>query len=135
VLQPTLSSLVIWVLAICCASHATRVSEVAGVMGARPRPRDRLQMDPARRAAQSAQLALDHAACRAEIEVTPALDAPPVDLQLTAGLPAARADPSAPPQPDDHDDRVAGDADVADRCATQTQQPVNAAVMRTSSSW
>jgi len=40
-----------------------RVFEVAGVMGARPRPRDGLEVDPARRAAQPAQLALDHAPC------------------------------------------------------------------------
>lgn len=70
------------------------VLEVTGVPGVGPRPRHGLEMDPARRAAQPAQLALDHAASRAEIEVTPALDATPVNLQMPAGLPAAGADPA-----------------------------------------
>ena len=72
----------------------------------------------------SADVADVNAPCRAEIEVAPALDAPPVDLQMPAGLPADRADPPPASQPDGHDDRLHADADVDDRCAAQTQQPV-----------
>ena len=68
------------------------VFEVARVVRARARPRDRLQPHAAVAAAQPAQLALDDAAARAEVQVPPALDAPIVDLQVAAGLPAARAD-------------------------------------------
>src|SRR4051794_37609201 len=63
------------------------IFEVARVRGAGPSPGHGLEADPARRAAQPAQLALDPAATAAEIEVTPALDAPVVDLQPPAGLP------------------------------------------------
>jgi hypothetical protein len=56
------------------------VLEVAGVMSIGSRPRDGLQLDPACRAAQAAQLTLDDAAAGAEIEMTPALDATTVDL-------------------------------------------------------
>jgi hypothetical protein len=100
------------------------VLEVAGVLGVGSRPRHGLQMDPARRAAQAAQLTLDHTPRRGEIEVAPALDATPMDLQLAARLPAPRADPPPASQPDGHDDRLRGNGDVDDRCAAQTQQPV-----------
>jgi hypothetical protein len=81
-------------------------------------------MDPARRATQASQLALNDATAGTEIEMAPAFDATAVDLQMAAGLPAPRADPSPASQPDGHDDRLRRDADVDDRCATQTQQPV-----------
>jgi hypothetical protein len=81
-------------------------------------------VDPACRAAQASQVTLDDAAAGAEIQVAPALDATPMDLQLAAGLAAAGADPPPASQPDGHDDRFGRDADVDDRCATQTQQPV-----------
>ena len=61
----------------------------------------------------SADVADLNAPCRAEIEVAPAFDAAPVDLQMPAGLPADRADPPPASQPDGHDDRLHADADVA----------------------
>src|SRR5215216_58655 len=99
------------------------VFEVAGVARPRPRPRDRLELRPAAATPQPPQLALDDAAVGAQIEVAPALDAPPVDRQPT-GLPAARADPSPAPQPHRHDHPVGGEADVDHRRARQTQKPV-----------
>ena len=100
------------------------VFEVARVVRAGPRPRDRLELHAAVRAAQPAQLALDHAPARAEIQMAPALDAPVVDLQMPAGLPAARAHPPPAPQPDGHDHPLGAEADVDDRRAGQAQQPV-----------
>src|SRR5215207_11245753 len=79
------------------------VLEVARVMRARTRPRDRLHPHPAGAAAQQPQLALDHAAIGAEIQVPPALETPVVDLEPTAGLTTRRADAAAAPQPHDHD--------------------------------
>src|SRR4051794_1864981 len=83
------------------------VLEVARVRAARSRPRHRLHPHPAGAAAQQPQLALDHAAAGAEIEVPPALDAPGVEL-APAGLTApagtrvadaAVARSRAPPRP------------------------------------
>src|SRR3954465_2952608 len=59
-----------------------------------------------------------------KIEVTPALDAAPVDEQAPARLTALRADPSPAPEPDRHEHSRAGEADVDDRCARQAQKPV-----------
>jgi hypothetical protein len=89
-----------------------------------PRPWHRLQTHSAHWAPEPAQLALDHAAVRAEVQVAPALDAPVVDLQVAAGLPAARADTSPAAQPDDDDDALAAKTDIDDRCSGQAQQPV-----------
>ena len=124
VCQPTRSSRAIGANAICCASHATDVFEVARVVRARPRPRHRLQTNAAVAAAQPAQLALDDAAARAQIQVPPALDAPIVDLQVAAGLAAARADPPPAPQPDGHDHPLAGEADVDHGRPGQAEQPL-----------
>ena len=88
------------------------VLEVARVRRARPGPRDGLQPHTARPASEAAQLALDPAATRSEIEMAPALDAPVMDLQLPAGLPALGADPSPAPQADRHDHALAGERDV-----------------------
>jgi hypothetical protein len=91
------------------------VFEVAGVMGARPRPRHRLgPHNTAVRAAQQAQLALDDTARRAEVQVAPALDAPVADDEPGAGLPAARAHPPAPTQPHGHDHPLAAETDIDD---------------------
>src|SRR5215208_3168734 len=100
------------------------VLEVARVMRARTRPRDRLHPHPAGAAAQQPQLALDHAAIGAEIQVPPALETPVVDLEPTAGLTTRRADAAAAPQPHDHDHRVGGEADVDDGCPGHTEQPL-----------
>src|SRR5215211_5815324 len=68
------------------------VLEVARGWRASSRPRHRLEPDdPAVRAAQPAQLALDHAPVGAEVEVAPALDPAVVDLQLPTALAAPRA--------------------------------------------
>ena len=110
------------------------ILEIAGVMGARPRPWHRLGPDdPAVRTAQQPQIALDDAPRPAEIQMAPALDTPIVDLKLRAGLPAARAHPAPAPQLDGHDHPLAAEADVADRCAGQPNSPFNAVVTRTSS--
>src|SRR5215217_5620615 len=84
--QPILSNPQIGVRAICWASHD--VLEVARVCRTRPGPRHRLHANTAGPAAQQPQLALDHAAAGAEIEVAPALDAAVMDLELTTGLAA-----------------------------------------------
>ncbi len=77
------------------------VFEVTRVMSARARPRHGLGPDDAAvRAAQQAQLALDHAARRAEIQVAPALDAAVMHDQARARLPAARAHPAPAAKPD-----------------------------------
>src|SRR4051812_49390217 len=99
------------------------VLEVAGVTRARPRPWDGFEPDPAVAAPELAQLALDPAARRAEIEVPPALDAAPVDLQRP-DLAARRAAPSAAPQPDRHDDALRAEADVDHGCPGQAEQPL-----------
>src|SRR5918997_206698 len=65
------------------------VLKVAGMRAAGPGPRHGLGAHPASRATQPAQLTLDHAAVCAQVQVAPALDAPVMDLQMTAGLPAA----------------------------------------------
>src|SRR5262245_38501951 len=110
--QPTRSSRVIAVLAICCARKATTSFEVACVVRVRPGPRHRLHPDAAVAAAQPAQLALDDAAVRANVEMPPALVAPVVDLEPAAGLAASRADPPASAQPHRHDYALAGQAEV-----------------------
>jgi hypothetical protein len=58
----------------------------------------------------------------AEIQVTPALDTPAVNL--SADLAAGRADPSPSPQPDADDHPLSAEADIGDRCARETQQTV-----------
>ena len=100
------------------------VLEVAGVVRARSGPRDRLQMHAAAQAAKATQLALNHAAVRAEIEVPPPLQATVVDLELPAGLSAAPAYPPAATQPDSHDHPLAAEAHVDDGGARQAQQTV-----------
>ena len=100
------------------------IFEVARVARPRPRPRDRLELRAAVRAPHAAQLALDEAATRAEIEVTPALVAAVVRVHSPPGLPAARAHPSAPAQPDGHDHPLNAEADVDHRRAGQAQQSV-----------
>jgi hypothetical protein len=98
------------------------VLEVARVARARARPRHRLQLDAAGPAAQQPQLAFDDAAAGAEIEMTPALDAAVVDLQVAAGLPAARADAPAAAQAHGHDHPLGAEADIDDGCPRQTEQ-------------
>src|SRR5439155_15672802 len=83
---------------------------------------DRLHPNAAVAAAQQPQLALDHASTGAEIEVAPALDAPVVDLQLAAGLPADRADAPAAAQADRHDHPLRTERDVRHAGARQAQQ-------------
>ena len=101
------------------------VFEVAGVMGTRPGPRHRFGAhDAAVRAPEQPQLAFDHAARRAEIQVAPALDAVVMHGQARAGLPAARAHPAPAAQPHGHDHPLAGEADIDDRCSGQAEQPV-----------
>jgi hypothetical protein len=100
------------------------VLEVARVMGARPGPRHRLHAHCAGLTAQQPQLALDHAAVGAEVEVAPALDATVVNLELPAGLPAARADAQAPAQPDGHDHPLSTEADIDDGRPGEPEQPL-----------
>ena len=101
------------------------VLKVARVCRAWPGPRDRLEGDLAAvRAAQPAQLALDHAPVGAEVEVAPALAPAVVDLQLAARLTAERADASPAAQADRHHDPLRAERDVDDRCPGQTQQPL-----------
>jgi hypothetical protein len=91
------------------------VFEVARVARAGPRPRHRLGPDGAAvRAAQPAQLALDHAPVGAQIEVAPALAPAVVDLQLPARLAAERADASLAAQADRHHDPLSAERDVDD---------------------
>src|SRR5439155_19450569 len=98
------------------------VLEVARVRGARPGPRHRLHANTAGAAAQQPQLALDHAATGAEIEVAPTLDAPVVDLELTTGLTASGTDTPAPPQAHGHDHPLGPERDVRHARAGQAQQ-------------
>ena len=100
------------------------VLQVARVMGARPGPRHRLHAHSAGLTAQQPQLALDHAAVGAEVEVAPALDATVVNLELPAGLPAARTDAPTPAQPDGHDHPLGTEADVDDGRPRETEQPL-----------
>jgi hypothetical protein len=79
---------------------------------ARTGPRHGLEPDAARATAQPPQLALNPAAAGAEIEVTPALDAAIVDLQIPAGLAALGTHAPAPPQPNRHDHAPIGERDV-----------------------
>jgi hypothetical protein len=103
------------------------VLEVARVRGAGARPRHRLQANAAVAAAQAPQLALDDAAAGAEIEVAPALDPSVVDLELPAGLPAARADAPATAQTDGHDHPLGAEADIDNGCPGQAEQPLECA--------
>ena len=100
------------------------VLEVARVVRLGPGPRHRLQVHAAVAAAQPAQLALDHAAAGAEIQMPPALDAPLMDLKLGAGLPAARAHPPTAPELHGHDHPLAPEGDIDDRRPGQAQQPL-----------
>ena len=100
------------------------VLEVARVRRARPRPRHRLQAHAAVAAAQPPQLALDHAAVPREVEVPPALDAPVMDLELSARLAALCADAPASPQTDGHDHPRGGEANVDHGCPRQAEQPL-----------
>ena len=93
-------------------------------MSAGPRPGHRFEADAAIRAAQQPQLALDHATSRADIQVTPALHAAIVDLQMPSGLTADRADPAPAGEPDRHDHPLAGKADIDDGCSGQAEQPL-----------
>ena len=88
------------------------VLEIARVRRPRPGPRHRLGPNPAIRAAQPAQLALDPAATGAQVKVAPALDAPVMDLQPPAGLPAlgTHAPPTA--QTDRHEHAPVGERDI-----------------------
>src|SRR4051794_41914207 len=95
--QPTRSSPVIGVLAICCASQATTSSKSRVCAAPGRGLRDGLQPHAAAAAPEPAQLTLDPAATGAEIEVAPALDAVVVDLQVPAGLAALGAHPPAAP--------------------------------------
>jgi hypothetical protein len=93
-------------------------------MRARPRPRDRLEPNTAVWTPEPAQLALDDAAIGAQVEVPPALDAPVVDLQVSAGLAALGADAPAAAQPDGYDHPLAGEAHIDGRRSGQTEQPL-----------
>jgi hypothetical protein len=72
--------------------------------------------------AQAAQLALDHAARRAEIEVAPALDAPVVNLEVAAGLAALRAHAPSAAQAHRHHDAAFSERHIGDAGARQAQQ-------------
>lgn len=100
------------------------ILEVAGVVRVSPGPWHDLQANTAVRAAQTAQLALDHAAGATEIQVAPALAPMVVDLKMGAGLPAARAHPPTASEPHGHDHPLAGEAHVDDRRSGKAQQPV-----------
>jgi hypothetical protein len=99
------------------------ILEVPRVARPRPRPRHRLKLGAARATPQPPQLALDHAAVDAEIEVAPTLDPATVDRQ-PAGLSAPRAHPPPAPQPHRHDHALGGEADIDHRRAGQAQKPV-----------
>jgi hypothetical protein len=99
------------------------VFEVARVRRSGPRPRHRLQAHAAIAATQPAQLALDDAAVRAQVQVPPALQSPVVDLK-TPALTALRADAPAPAQPHPHEHPFAGEADIDDGCPGQAEQPL-----------
>src|SRR3954465_8047588 len=129
--HPIRSSRVIGVNAICCASHAT-VSSKSRVCTAPGRAHGTgSQANPTTAAAQPAQLALDDAASATQIKVTPTLDAPIVDLELAAGLPALRANPPAPPprppQTEEPDPPPGAEADIDHGRPGQPQQPVECA--------
>lgn len=81
-------------------------------------------MHAAVHAAHPAQLTIDHAAVGAEIEVSPALDAAVMDLQVRAALPATRADASSAAQPDAHDHTLDTETNIDDRCSGQAKHPV-----------
>ena len=100
------------------------VLEVAGVAGARPRPRDRLELCAAVQTPHPAQLALDHTARRAEVEMAPSLAPAVVVVHAPPRLPATRTDPSTATQADRHDHPLAAEAHIDDRGAGQAQQPV-----------
>ena len=85
-------------------------------------PRHGLETRAAIRAPQPPQLALDHAAVGAEIKVTPALHAPPVDA--AAELAALRADAPAAAQPDRHDHPLGTEADIDHGRPGQAEHPV-----------
>jgi hypothetical protein len=100
------------------------VFEVARVARSRPRPRNRLELRTAVRTPNAAQLTLDDTTRRAQVEMTPTLQATVVHVHVPADLPAARTDPSPAAQPDRHDHPLAAEADVDDRRAGQAQEPV-----------
>ena len=111
-----------------CLGHLLReprhdVLEVEGVLSIGPRPGHPLEVHAAVAAAQPAQLALDHAAVGAEVEMTPALQPPVVDLEPPAGLPATRTHPPPAPQSDGHDHPLGAEADVDNRCSGQAEHP------------
>jgi hypothetical protein len=90
-----------------------------------PRPRHRLQADHvAVRAAQAAQLALDHAPVSAQLEVAPALEPAVMNLQLPARLTAQRAHASTAAQADRHHNPLGAEAHDDDGRPRQTQQPL-----------
>ena len=101
------------------------VLEVAGVGRIGPRPRHGLVAHTAVPTPQPPQLALDYAAARAEIEVTPALHSPAVDA--AAELAAARADTPPPPQTDGHDHPLGAETNIDHRRPGQAEHPVECA--------
>ena len=54
----------------------------------------------------------------------PPLDAPVVDLEVSARLPAAAAHPAPAPKAHGHDHPLTGEADIDDRRAREAQKPV-----------
>jgi hypothetical protein len=128
-----------WSKAITLAANSAlsmglpKIEDVMGLFGEdEETAADRLVAHTTVRAPQAPQLALDHAAIGAEVEVTPALHAPPMDA--AAQLAAARAHTPPAPQPNGHDHPLRAERDVDDRRAWQAQQPVECVVTRTSPS-
>jgi len=110
------------------------VLEVAGVMGARPCPGDRLEMHAAGWAAKATQLGLDHAPARPQTEVSPPLGSPVVHLE-PAGLPATPTDTAPAAQTDGHDHPLAAEADVVTDAPGRRNSRLNAVLTRTSLSF
>jgi DAHP synthetase family protein len=100
------------------------IFKITGVMRAGPRPRHRLKVHAAVRALQAPQLALNHAAVGAEVQVAPALDAPVVNREMAARLPATRANTSPAAQPDRDHGALAAKNNIDDRCSGQAEHPV-----------
>src|SRR3954452_9337996 len=121
--QPIRSRPAIGVLAICCASHATTSSRSRVCWEPGRAHGTGLQVHAAVSAAQPAQLALDHAAVGAEIQMPPALDAPIMDLQPTAGLAADRAHTPPAPETDAHNHPLGAERNVDDGRSGQAKHP------------
>lgn len=134
--QPMRSNPAIGVLTICWASQATTSSK------------SRVYDEPGRahgtgssrttrrsRTAQPAQLALDHAPAGTDVEVAPALDAAVMNLQLCAGMAAARADSPSAAQADGHHDPSAPIATSTTDAPDRRSSRLSTEVTRTSSSF